>query len=391
VSRAALLAAAALALAVLPAPDPAAAQTKYIAFGDSITNPGGSYDDPSRPCPEECGYPGRLEDLLQGAGIAAEVVNAGLGGEDTLAGLTRLDQVLAAEGGDVLLLMAGTNDISRGLSLETIRFNLDQMAQRATARGLTTVHATVIPRVPDALRGDGDNFFTQRLAWQIRDLANSRGRDLADPFEVFGSHPNPFAEIYSPGSDPVGHPNAAGFDLLAEIFFDVVRDVDSVPPVPGALEPPDGAERVSSRTQIHVRLFDFGAGIDQANTDLLVDGEPVPASMEGDSRRLDLRYSPVEPLSGVVEVGYRARDLAPTPNQRERILGSFLVQGAQLLQADVNGDGRVDGADLVALARHFGSVNGDSRYARFVDLNRDNRIDGSDLAVLASQFGRSAE
>jgi hypothetical protein len=113
--------------------------------------------------------------------------------------------------------------------------------------------------------------------------------------------------------------------------------------------------------------------------------------MEGDSRRLDLRYSPVEPLSGVVEVGYRARDLAPTPNQRERILGSFLVQGAQLLQADVNGDGRVDGADLVALARHFGSVNGDSRYARFVDLNRDNRIDGSDLAVLASQFGRSAE
>lgn len=385
-SRRVPLAALVLSLAALPVE----AQTKYVAFGDSITNPGGSFDDPSLPCPEECGYPGRLEDLLQQAGIEAEVVNAGLGGEDTGQGLSRLDQVLAQEGGDVLLLMEGTNDISRGVSPETIRFNLDQMAQRAAARGLTTVHATVIPRVPDAQRGDGDNVFTQRLGWRIRDLAHARGRDLADPFEVFRSHPNPFAEIYAPGADAVGHPNAAGFDLLAEIFFDVVRDVDSVPPVPGELDPPDGAERVSARTQIHVRLFDFGAGIDRANTDLLVDGQPVAASLEGDSRRLDLRFSPVEPLSGVVEVGYRARDLAPTPNQRERILGTFLVQGAQLLQADVNGDGRVDGGDLVRLALHFGGVNGDSRYARFVDLNQDNRIDGSDLAILASQFGRSA-
>ncbi|HLE84331.1 MAG TPA: dockerin type I domain-containing protein, partial [Thermoanaerobaculia bacterium] len=247
------------------------------------------------------------------------------------------------------------------------------------------------PRVPDARAGDGTNFFTQLLAWEIRDLAQVRGRDLADPFEVFINHPNLFADLYSPGGDAVGHPNAAGFDLLAEIFFDFVRDVDSVPPVPGLLSPRDGEEGVSPRTQIRLRLFDFGAGIDVAATELLVDGQPVAASQDGDSRRLDLRFAPVEPFSGVVEVGYRTRDLAPTPNERERVLGSFLVQGTQLLQADVNGDGRVDGADLVLLARHFGTANGDSRYAAFVDINRDDLIDGSDLAVLASQFGRSAE
>ena len=380
----------ALALSVLPAALPVAAQTKYIAFGDSITNPGGDFDDPSRPCPEECGYPGRLEDLLQQAGIEAEVVNAGFGGEDTAQGLSRLDQVLAAEGGDVLLLMEGTNDISRGLSPETIRFNLDQMAQRAAARGLSTVHATVIPRVPDARAGDGTNFFTQLLAWEIRDLAHLRGRALADPFEVFINHPNPFAELYSPGGDAAGHPNAEGFDLLAEIFFDVVREVDSVPPVPGLLEPRDGAEGVSARTQIRLRLLDFGAGIDVAATELLVDGQPVAVSQEGDTRRLDLRFAPVEPFSGVVEVGYRTRDLAPTPNQRERVLGSFRVQGTQLLQADINDDGRVDGADLVLLALHFGTANGDSRYAAFVDINRDDLIDGNDLAILANQFGRTA-
>jgi lysophospholipase L1-like esterase len=389
VSRSAVLFLA-LALSVLPAALPVAAQTKYIAFGDSITNPGGDFDDPSRPCPEECGYPGRLEDLLQQAGIEAEVVNAGFGGEDTAQGLSRLDQVLAAEGGDVLLLMEGTNDISRGLSPETIRFNLDQMAQRAAARGLSTVHATVIPRVPDARAGDGTNFFTQLLAWEIRDLAHLRGRALADPFEVFINHPNPFAELYSPGGDAAGHPNAEGFDLLAEIFFDVVREVDSVPPVPGLLEPRDGAEGVSARTQIRLRLLDFGAGIDVAATELLVDGQPVAVSQEGDTRRLDLRFAPVEPFSGVVEVGYRTRDLAPTPNQRERVLGSFRVQGTQLLQADINDDGRVDGADLVLLALHFGTANGDSRYAAFVDINRDDLIDGNDLAILANQFGRTA-
>jgi lysophospholipase L1-like esterase len=318
------------------------------------------------------------------------VVNAGFGGEDTAQGLSRLDQVLAAEGGDVLLLMEGTNDISRGLSPETIRFNLDQMAQRAAARGLSTVHATVIPRVPDARAGDGTNFFTQLLAWEIRDLAHLRGRALADPFEVFINHPNPFAELYSPGGDAAGHPNAEGFDLLAEIFFDVVREVDSVPPVPGLLEPRDGAEGVSARTQIRLRLLDFGAGIDVAATELLVDGQPVAVSQEGDTRRLDLRFAPVEPFSGVVEVGYRTRDLAPTPNQRERVLGSFRVQGTQLLQADINDDGRVDGADLVLLALHFGTANGDSRYAAFVDINRDDLIDGNDLAILANQFGRTA-
>lgn len=379
----------ALGIALLAAL-PASAQTRYVAFGDSITNPGGLYDDPSLPCPEECGYPGRLEDMLQAAGMQAEVVNAGLGGEATSEALSRLPQVLDQQGGDVLLLMEGTNDVSRGLSEETIRFNLDQLAQTAEGRGLEVVHATVIPRVPDASQGDGENFVTRRLAWEIRELAHQRGRGLADPFEVFRSQPNPFADLYAPGADAVGHPNAAGFDLLAGIFFDVLTSVDSVPPVVGALEPRDRATNVSPTTQVRVRLFDFGAGIDLAATDLLIDGQAVGASRDGDSRRLDLRYQPTEPFSGIVEVGYVTRDLAPTGNERRRTVGTFTTRGAQFVQGDVNHDGRVDGIDLIQLARHFGSRNGDPDYARFVDINQDDLVDGADLAILASNFGRTA-
>lgn len=386
-SRSAVLSLA-FALVVLPATLPVAAQTKYIAFGDSITEAEGT-DDPSRPCPEDCGYPARLEDLLQNAGMPSVVVNAGLGGEATAEGLSRLDAVLAQEGGDVLLLMEGTNDVHRFISPETIVFNLAEMARRAGNRGLTTIHATLLPRVPDA-NVDPDNEVTQQVSWEVRELAYLRDRDLADPFEVFLNRPNAFAELYFAGSDPVGHPNAAGYDLMAGIFFDVIRGADSVPPVPGGLTPEDGASGVSSEAEVELRLFDFGAGIDVGATELLIDGAVVEAQKVGDSRILDLRYRPAGGFSGVIEVGYRTRDRAAAPNERERTLGSFAIEGTRFIPGDVNEDGRVDGVDLVELALRFGSVNGGPRYGRHVDLNRDDVIDGADLAILASNFGRSS-
>lgn len=391
VTRTVFLSAASLAL--LLAAVPAGAQTVYLAFGDSITMPGvaggPSFDDAEHPCPDECGYPARLEDMLQAAGIPAEVINRGVGGEDTTEGIERIDQVLDSVDADVMLLMEGTNDVSLGISVETTRFNLNQMAQKAAARGVTTVHATVIPRTPDANLGDGDNVITQRLNWQIRELAYNRGRELADPFEVFRSIPNVFAEYYSPGSDAVGHPNPAGFELLAEIFFDVLTGVDSVPPVPGGVEPSDGADGVAGMAQVRLTLYDFGAGIDLGATDLLINGQPVAASVSGDTRRADLRYTPTSPFPGVVDVGYHAVDLAPARNERTRVLATFTTRGAEFVEGDLNQDGRVDGIDLIALARAFGSVNGESRYARYVDINRDNRVDGADLAILAGNFGQS--
>ena len=384
-TRSAVLALA-FALSALPAAVPLAAQTRYIAFGDSITEAEGT-DDPSRPCPEDCGYPGRLEDLLEGAGMPSVVVNAGRGGETTLEGLSRLDSVLAQEGGDVLLLMEGTNDVSHFVSPETIAFNLEEMARRAANRGLETIHATLIPRVPDA-NVDAENEATQQVAWEVRELAYLRDRRLADPFEVFLNRPNVFAELYFAGADPVGHPNAAGYDLLARIFFDVIRGADSVPPVPGGLVPEDGASGVGPEAEVELRLYDFGAGIDVGATELLIDGAVVEAQKVGDRRILDLRYQPGG-FSGVVEVGYRTRDLAAPANERERTLGSFSVQGTRFIAGDVNEDGRVDGIDLIEMALRFGSVNGGPRYGRHVDLNGDNVIDGADLAILASNFGRS--
>jgi lysophospholipase L1-like esterase len=374
------LAALLVGLCALPA-----AATKYLAFGDSITE-GVGFDDCACNCRDECGYPVRLERLLQQAGVQATVLNAGLGGERTAEGVVRIDQHL--RGHDVLLLMEGTNDIFWHVSPETTLFNLNVMAEKAENRGLSVVHATLIPRTPQD-PSDASNEVNERVARGVRRLAYDRGRRLADPFEVFGSIPDLFTTLYTPG-DVIGHPNPAGFQRLAEIFFDVVQEVDSVPPVVGLVTPPDGSVDVPAGAEVRVRLFDFGAGIDLSATDLLIGGEEVEATQLGDSRVLDLVYAPAGGLSGVVRVGYRATDRAEPPNMAERQVAELVVEGTTFLPGDLDRDGRVDGADLVRLARAFGARRGQPRFDAAADLDGNNLVDGADLAILAANFGLSS-
>jgi lysophospholipase L1-like esterase len=363
------------------------AQTGYIAFGDSITF--GVGDDPLR---AEKGYPPRLQALLQGAGVNAVVENFGIGGEDTQMGLARIDNVLRdnALTGDVLLLMEGTNDISRGYSIESIRFNLNEMAKRAEARGMSVIHATTIPRLPNA-KFDPQNVANTELNQNIRDMAGFRERKLADPFEVFSVAPNLFTSYYYVGTDdPVGHPNAAGYDLLARTFFDVIRGVDTVPPVSGLTSPEPGAKNVSASAPVSVQVWDFGQGIDLAATTLVINGTATGIVPTGTPKHVTLTYQPVTPLAGVVSVGLQSRDLATPPNSVNREILRFTVAGTQVLQGDIDQDGRVDGTDLLRFARRFGSRRTDPLYSEVADFNGDNIIDGQDLAVLASNFGKSS-
>lgn len=380
------LASALLILGALPSL--AAAQTtprKYLAFGDSIT--AGVGDDPARAAK---GWPPRLQNLLQAAGVSATVLNFGVGGENTTMGISRIDSVLAqGVPGDVLILMEGTNNISKEISLETTIFDLDEMARRAENLSISVIHATVIPRYPEA-RIDVENALTDQLNGRIRNLAGQRDRRLADPNEVYRNTPNIFGGFYSTERpDPVGHPNAAGYDILARVFFNVIQGIDTVSPVPGVVLPVKGARNVRPDTAISVDVWDFGAGIDLASTVLLINGQPVQALAVGNTRRANITYLPPAPLSGIVTIGLRSRDLATPPNAINREIASFAVQGAGALPGDVNQDNRVDGTDLIRFGRSFGSQRGENRYNANADFNEDGSVDGTDLAVLASNFGRT--
>ncbi|HEY2293900.1 MAG TPA: GDSL-type esterase/lipase family protein [Thermoanaerobaculia bacterium] len=367
----------------------ASAQTTskaYLAFGDSITF--GVGDDPTRANP---GYPPRLQSLLVTAGVNATVANYGMSGEKTPDGLTRIDSVLAnGKAGDVLILMEGTNDVNKSISLETTIFNLDTMAGKAEARSMGVIQATVIPRPPDA-KVDPDNLLTEQLNGRIRNLAGVRGRKEADPNEVFRNLPNLFSGFYSNAPDDhVGHPNAAGYDILARVFYDLIRGADTVSPVPGIINPVNGATNIKPDATIQVDVWDFGAGIDLANTFLLVNGQPVTVTPQGTAQHASLVYQSPTPWSGSVTVGLRSRDLATPTNTIDRQLAKFTIQGTTTgLQGDVNGDGRVDGSDLILFGLHFGAQRGETNYSAAADFNNDGRIDGLDLAILAANFGQT--
>lgn len=374
-----------LCLLFLLAGAPLAAQTRYVAFGDSITEGFGDEEGAG-------GYPARLQELLEKAGVNAVVINAGFGGERTPEGVDRVAGELAAARGDVLLLMEGTNDITRDIDIETTRQNLNEMARKAEGRGNDVVHATLIPRIP-AARNDGENIVNNQLAREIRDLANRRGRRLVDPFELLSGIPGLFERYYAGAGlegDPVGHLNADGYDLLAQMFFDVLTGIDKVPPVVGATTPENAAQGVRGDTDIVVDVLDFGAGIDPANLALLVNGSVVASTASGDSEKTTLTFDPAENLQGVVTVGLRARDIATPANTVDREIGRFIVAGTIFLVGDVDRNGRVDGADLVRLALRFGARRGERRFSTASDLNNDGAIDGLDLAALTANFGQSS-
>jgi hypothetical protein len=223
----------------------------------------------------------------------------------------------------------------------------------------------------------------------IRQMAGNRGRRLADPYEVLGTRPNLFSTLYYTGADdPVGHPNSDGYDLMAQIFFNVIRGVDSVPPVSGETVPLNGQTGISPTAAVSVQVWDFGQGIDLAATTLVINGTATGIVPTGDAKHATLTYQPATPLSGVVAVGLQSRDLASNTVNHE--IFRFTIAGTQVLQGDIDQDGRVDGTDLLRFARRFGTRRTDPLYSEVADFNGDNIIDGQDLAILASNFGKSS-
>jgi len=364
-------------------PRDAAAQKRYIGFGDSITYGIGDEKNPAG----LGGYTPRLQTLLNARGVSATVVNAGLPGEDTTGALSRINSVLN-RGGDVLLLMEGTNDINEKVSEETTIANLNTIANRAESHGLQVVHATIVPRLSSA-GTDGNNRITADLNGQIRELAWERTRQLADPFEVFYHETPDYTVLYGGGDDKL-HPNAAGYDVMAKVFADVLTNVDSVAPVTGLVNPTDDEQKVPNTTPIQIDLYDFGAGIDLANTKLLINGQPVSTTISGTPLKIEIRYTPPQPWVGVVAFGLQTQDLATPPHAWTRTLSTFVTAGTTFLPGDIDRNGRVDGVDLLAFAPRFGARTPDPRYRTFADLNGDGVIDGTDLAILASNFGKTS-
>lgn len=100
--------------------------TKTILFyGDSITAGYGlSVED---------AFPARVAEALKAKGMEVKVVNAGLSGETSAGGLSRIDWILR-QPIDVFVLELGGNDGLRGLPLDQTKTNLQMIIDKVKAK-----------------------------------------------------------------------------------------------------------------------------------------------------------------------------------------------------------------------------------------------------------------
>ena len=111
-------------------PEPGGKPIAIVAFGDSLTQ--GYGVDPGKAFPEQ------LQAALRKDGLNATVDNAGVSGDTTTGGLSRLDWSVP-QSADLVIVELGANDALRGISPEITRKNLDEILKRLTERGQTVV------------------------------------------------------------------------------------------------------------------------------------------------------------------------------------------------------------------------------------------------------------
>lgn len=109
---------------------PVAAQGRpatIVAFGDSLTAGYGVKTTDS--------FPAQLQMALEAKGHKVTVVNAGVSGDTTSDGLSRLDWALDPKP-DAVILELGANDALRGIDPKVPRANLDKMLAALKDKGI---------------------------------------------------------------------------------------------------------------------------------------------------------------------------------------------------------------------------------------------------------------
>ena len=173
-----------------------------VVLGDSLTAGLGLDVDEA--------YPARLERALRNDGYAVTVVNAGVSGDTTAAGLARAEWALA---GDVriLVLALGGNDGLRGLPADQMKRNLSQILALTAERGIRVLLAGMEapPNFGAAYTADFRTVF--------EDLA--REHEVAFlPFLLDGVAAHPALNQ----ADGI-HPNAAGASIVADLVRDALE------------------------------------------------------------------------------------------------------------------------------------------------------------------------
>ncbi|MBW3543350.1 MAG: hypothetical protein KY476_24110 [Planctomycetes bacterium] len=212
------------------APDAAGADSPVtiVALGDSITKgvrPGVK--------PEET-FAAIVERELRTRGIAASVVNTGVGGERTEGALKRLEKDVIGRRPRIVTVMYGTNDsyVDRGkrnsrLTVEAYRQNLRAIVEELLRQGIEPVLMTEPRWARDAApngAGEHPNLRLERYMEACRDVARECRLPLVDHFTDWTAAENDGQNLRDWTTDGC-HPNPRGHEEIAATLLPVVLEV----------------------------------------------------------------------------------------------------------------------------------------------------------------------
>lgn len=98
-----------------------------VAFGDSLTAGFG--------LPQDASFPAQLEAALKARGQNVTIINAGVSGDTTVAGLKRLDWAVPGDA-DAVIVELGANDALQGLPPAETKAMLAKIIERLQEKGL---------------------------------------------------------------------------------------------------------------------------------------------------------------------------------------------------------------------------------------------------------------
>jgi acyl-CoA thioesterase-1 len=184
----------------------AAEMKSILVFGDSLSD--GFMLQRSE------AYPALLAKKLHAAGLNFQVTNASASGGTTEGGLERLSPHLKHRI-DILVLELGINDAFRGLPVDQIENNLQQIIDKVKARNPTVRVVIAGMQLPNNAADD----YVSAFGKMFGDLASKNNAALV-PYLLQDVAGDPSLNL----PDSI-HPNAAGQKILAENVWRVLEPI----------------------------------------------------------------------------------------------------------------------------------------------------------------------
>jgi acyl-CoA thioesterase-1 len=180
---------------------------RILAFGDSLTA-GYGLDDPS------AAFPARLEARLKEKGYQVEILQAGVSGDTTTGGRSRLEWSLADEP-DAVIVALGGNDALRAVSPSVTADNMEFIVNRIQEEGLPVLIAGMLAP-PNLGRDYGDRFNS------IFPMVAEKTGALIYPFFLEGVAAEPDLN-----QDDGIHPNIEGVEIIVAGILPMVEKLIS--------------------------------------------------------------------------------------------------------------------------------------------------------------------